>query len=212
MTRRHRTWILTLAGAAGLIVAAAAASRAEPPASAPQFTADGKMIFPADYRTWVYLSTGMDMSYSPETQAIDPSKPVNHFFDSVFVNREAYEAFQKTGTWPDKTVMVLEVRRGQSRGSINQKGVFQTARAGAEVHVKDVNRFKDTGGWAFFGLQGSKPMEMTPPNQGCIACHEAHGAVDTTFVQFYPTLIPVAQEKKTFSAKYLAEEAKAETK
>jgi hypothetical protein len=31
--------------------------------------------------------------------------------------------------------------------------------------------------------------------------------VDTTFVQFYPTLLPIAQEKKTLSEAYLKDEA-----
>jgi aspartate oxidase len=31
--------------------------------------------------------------------------------------------------------------------------------------------------------------------------------VDTTFVQFYPTLLPVATKKGTLSAAYLQEEA-----
>jgi hypothetical protein len=39
-------------------------------------------------------------------------------------------------------------------------------------------------------------------------CHEQHGAVDTTFVQFYPTLMPKAQEMKTLAAAYLADEEK----
>ena len=33
---------------------------------------------------------------------------------------------------------------------------------------------------------------------GCYACHDAHAAVEHTFVQFYPTLIPVAKAKGTF--------------
>jgi hypothetical protein len=53
---------------------------------------------------WVYLSTGFDMSYNPATH-MDP-----HTFDNVFVNPEAYEAFVATGTWPDKTMLVLELR------------------------------------------------------------------------------------------------------
>jgi hypothetical protein len=31
--------------------------------------------------------------------------------------------------------------------------------------------------------------------------------VDTTFVQFYPTLLPIAKAKRTLSASYLKEEA-----
>ncbi|THD81026.1 MAG: cytochrome P460 [Phenylobacterium sp.] len=180
----------------------AAASRAAAPEGPVRYTADGKMEFPADYRTWIYLSTGMDMSYSEGSD--DPNM---HMFDSVFVNREAYDVFQKTGTWPDKTVMVLEARLATQNGSINKRGHFQAIRMANEVHVKDVARFKDTGGWAFFGFQGEKPAAMIPAKAGCIACHEAHAAVDTTFVQFYPTLLPKAQAMKTLSANYLKDEA-----
>ena len=33
------------------------------------------------------------------------------------------------------------------------------------------------------------------PGGCCYSCHEQHGAVDTTFVQFYPTLIDAAKQK-----------------
>jgi aspartate oxidase len=33
--------------------------------------------------------------------------------------------------------------------------------------------------------------------------------VDTTFVQFYPTLLPIAQKKGTLSAEFLKDEAAA---
>jgi len=42
----------------------------------------------------------------------------------------------------------------------------------------------------------------------CYSCHQVNGAVDTTFAQFYPTLLPVAREKKTLSAGYAAGEAR----
>jgi hypothetical protein len=37
-----------------------------------------------------------------------------------------------------------------------------------------------------------------PDTAGCQACHSANGAVDNTFVQFYPTLAPIAKSKGTF--------------
>jgi len=183
---------------AGGLAAAAISHAAEKPAPALAYTADGKLVAPQNYRTWVYLSTGVDMAY------LEGPPPSQHTFDSVFVDPASYAAFQKTGTWPDKTVMVLEVRKGQARGSINKAGVFQTDRVGVEYHVKDVARFK-TDGWAFFPASGA-PL---PQDSACNKCHEQHGAVDTTFVQFYPTLLPKAQEMKTMSAAYLAEEAAA---
>ncbi len=42
----------------------------------------------------------------------------------------------------------------------------------------------------------------------CYSCHEQHGAVDTTFVQFYPTLLKLAEQKGTLSEAYKKEEGK----
>jgi len=169
--------------------------------STPQYTKDGQMKLPENYREWIYLSTGFDMSYTPA------QNPSHHMFDSVFVNPEAYESFVETGTWRDKTMLVLEVRGARSKGSINQSGNYQdTERMGLEVHVKDQSRFPD-GKWAFFGFGDSKTGEMMPLSSPCNTCHAEHGAVDTTFVQFYPTLLPIAKNKGTLSAAYVKESA-----
>ena len=40
----------------------------------------------------------------------------HHMFDNVFVNPASYQAFLKTGTWPDKTELVLEVRNARGEG------------------------------------------------------------------------------------------------
>jgi hypothetical protein len=71
---------------------------------------------------------------------------------------------------------------------------------GLEVHVKDEARFP--GKWAFFSFDDGKTSKMIPTTAACYSCHSAHAAVDTTFVQFYPTLLPVAQSKGTLSAAY----------
>ena len=164
----------------------------------PEYTSDGQMKLPEHYREWVYLSTGFDMSYSAAGMQMD-----HHMFDNVFVNPEAYRVFVETGTWPDKTMFVLEARRAEGRGSINQKGNFQGSDImGLEVHVKDA-RFP--GNWAFFGFGESKAAKMIPTTAGCYSCHSDHGAVDTTFVQFYPTLMPIAKLKGTLSMAYQKE-------
>ena len=196
MTSAHRTAAAVLA--AGLAIGGAAgAEEARPPALS--YAADRRMEFPKDYRTWVYLSSGMDMAY------VEGGGGAMHAFDNVFVDPAAYAAFQKTGTWPDKTVMVLEVRGAEQNGSINKSGRFQANRMGVEVHVKDAGRFKS--GWAFFGFNGEAPAQALPQSSACNVCHQDHAAVDTTFVQFYPTLFGKAKEMKTLSAAYLAEEA-----
>src|SRR5271168_4297409 len=99
----------------------------------PAYDSQGRLQLPAKYREWVYLTSGIDMSYSPKAEMT-----MDSMFDNVFVNPAAYRAFVQTGTWPDKTVLVLESRGAKSRASINQRGNFQdTEVMGFEVHVRD---------------------------------------------------------------------------
>ena len=138
------------------------------------------------------------MSYS--------DRPV-HQFDNVFAPRAAYRFFLKTGVWPDKTVLILENRGATSKGSITKSGQFQTGDViGLEAHVKDVARFK--GGWGFFAFEGEQPGEILPYDAACYACHQTHAAADTTFVQFYPTLLPAATRLRTLSPAYVAANTK----
>ena len=168
--------------------------------NAPQYTADGRLTFPANYREWIYLTTGMDMDYNPDLQTMDHS-----MFDNVFVNPEAYKAFVATGTWPDKTMLVLEGRMAANKGSINKKGHYQTNDIMVRsIHIKDQTHFP--GKWAFVGFGDDNVGKTIPKEAVCYSCHEQHGAVDTTFVQFYPTLLEIAQKKGTLAPGYLKEE------
>ncbi len=91
------------------------------PGSPLQYNKEGKLLLPADYREWVFLTSGLGMSY-----ADNPQPNANPLFDNVFVNPAAYQAFLKTGTWPDKTVLVLELRNSDTKVSINKDGRVQT--------------------------------------------------------------------------------------
>jgi hypothetical protein len=181
-----------------LLVCSAVALGADYDSPTPQFTANGELKRPTDYRDWVYLTSGLDMSYSSE------GSPDHHMFDNVFVNPSAYQAFLKTGTWPDGTMLLIEARGAATKGSIDKRGAFQTTEVmGLEVHVRDSKRFE--GSWAFFGFDDAPTAKMIPQTAQCYSCHAAHAAVDTTFVQFYPTLIDTATAKGTLSANYLRE-------
>jgi Cytochrome P460 len=159
---------------------------------APHYNAKGEFILPANYREWVYLSSGLDMNYAEGAAA-----PDHHMFDNVWVDPVSWHQFQKTGHWPDKTVFAREDRAATSKGSINKSGMFQTEDLmGLEFHIRDEARFK--GGWGFFFTAGTAPAQFIPYAAGCYACHQTHGAVDTTFVQFYPTAKPVAVKAGTY--------------
>jgi len=166
----------------------------------PTYTSDGRLVFPAAYRQWIYLSSGLNMSYSPNAMS------GHAMFDNVFVNPDAYKTFVETGTWPDKTMLVLEVRTAGSNASINKSGNFQTGDLmGREVHVKDESHFP--GKWAFFGFDDNDTAKQVPTGAACYSCHQQNGAVDTTFVQFYPTLLEIARKKGTRTSDYMKEEA-----
>jgi hypothetical protein len=168
----------------------------------PAYESDGRLKFPANYREWIFLSSGIDMSYSAE-----PGMAGHSMFDNVFVEPTAYREFVRTGTWPDGTSLLLEVRGAAEKGSINKHGKFQTGDVmGVEVHVKDTKRFE--GGWAFFSFKGARPAALIPLTADCYSCHRQHTAVDTTFVQFYPTLLNIARLKGTLSPGYKSEEGR----
>lgn len=162
--------------------------------SAPSYTADGRLLFPANYREWIFLSSDLDMSYTAPSDMA--GMKMDSAFGNVFVNPEAYKAFKATGIWPDKSMLVLEHHVAGGNSSINKAGHFQAAALpDVEVHVKD-SRFK--GQWAFFAFNTTQPAKEIKHSASCYSCHEQHGAADTTFVQFYPTLIDIAKAKGTY--------------
>ena len=179
---------------AALLPCAAAA------AQAPQYIFGDQLVLPADYREWVFLTSSLDLNYD---QAV-PGAGRRSLLDNVFVNPDAYRVFVKTGTWPDKTILVKENRAAESAGTISKSGKFQTGVASIEMHVKDESRFP--GKWAFFVSDGKAAGRLMPQSATCYSCHRDHGAVDTTFVQFYPTLLEIAKAKNTLSPAYLKEE------
>jgi Cytochrome P460 len=170
----------------------------EPQNTGPAYTADGRLLLPENYRDWVFLTSSFDMSYTAGMQ-MD-----HHMLDNVFVNKDSYQSFLATGTWPDKTVLVKENRKAPSEGSINKGGNYQSSEImSIEIHVKDQARFP--GKWGFFAFGGKEPAKLIPQAASCYSCHAAHAAVDTTFAQFYPTLLPIAQAKGTLSKSYSQE-------
>jgi hypothetical protein len=182
------------------LLGASVQKHANTPSSAgPEYTRDGQLKLPEHYRNWIFLSS----DFYPISNPAEMQKGGHSKFNNVFVNPEAYDAFLQTGTWPDKTMLVVEVRGAVEVSSNNQKGIVQSSALGLAVHVKDEARFP--GKWAFFGFHGEKTSRMTPLTAACYSCHAAHGAVDTTFVQLYPTLLPIAKSKDTLGAAFKQE-------
>ena len=163
----------------------------------PRYTNGTSLVRPTDYREWMFLSSGLGMTYQPPAGG---AQSAPQFFQNVFVNPSSYRSFMETGTWPDETIFILEIRRAGSDASINRAGRFQTDLVMLEAEVKD-SRFPD--GWAFFDLGRAGALkDAAEPLSGdrvapCVECHTEHTAVERTFVQFYPTLLEVARRMGT---------------
>jgi hypothetical protein len=175
---------------AGAVILAAVftllAAAPEDKSPKPQYDEKGRLLRPSDYRDWEFLSAGYGMNYSPA--------PGGHeLFTNVFVQRWAYQEFVSSGKWPEQSTFVIDERDAASRSSINQKGHYQTDLMGLAVEVKDSARFPDK--WAYFVYgETNQAAEAMPKENPCWSCHDAHAAVEHTFVQFYPTLKPVAKK------------------
>ena len=169
------------------------ASGSPKPLGSPEFTADGKLVRPEGYRKWLFLSSGYGMSYSQSASADQD----HLMFTNVFVPPVDYDYFLEHGTWPEKTMFVLELYGSQSKGSINQHGHFQTEFMGLDVEVKDASRFADK--WAYFGFDATEKSAAaaSPGKNDCWKCHDQNAAVEHSFVQFYPALLNIAKAKKT---------------
>ncbi len=156
----------------------------------PKHAANGALLRPTTYREWVFLSSGLGMTYVKDKPKTPPA------FDNAFVTPSAYKHFVETGTWQEGTYFVTELRKSETKGSINTAGYFQTDVVMLEVHTKE------KGQWTFYQFpNGATEAQPLPRTQDCYSCHAAHGAVDDTFVQFYPTLIPIAKAHGTYKPK-----------
>jgi hypothetical protein len=177
--------LLTIVMCLGFLQAAAP----ESDSGKPEYTSDNKLLPPKNFREWIFLSSGLGMNYNSES--------MDHvMFTNVFVPQWAYAKFMQSGKWPDKTMFVVEERWSQTKGSINKVGQFQTDSMGYGVEVKDETRYPEK--WAYFNFDLDSKSAQANPKAACWQCHEDHAAVEHSFVQFYPTLKPVAKKFGTY--------------
>jgi hypothetical protein len=179
-------WSLTFA----LCFAALHAAPQNSDSQKPRYEGD-KLVRPENYREWIFLSSGLGMNYNRAANE-------NEMFTNVFVPQWSYREFLATGKWPDKSMFIVEDRGSETKGSINKTGHFQTDLHGMGVEVKDESRFPDK--WAYFNFGADTKTAGANPKAACWQCHNDNAAVEHTFVQFYPTLKPVAQKFGTYRA------------
>ena len=75
------------------------------------------LIRPADYREWIFVGSSIGLNYPPPGAPAGPQ-----MFHNVFVNPSSYRSFMRTGKWPDKTVLILEMRGAGRETTANRDG------------------------------------------------------------------------------------------
>jgi hypothetical protein len=164
--------------------------------SAAVFDSQGKLklIDPATFRRWVFVGAPLTPNGLNNGKANFPE------YHHVYIDGKNVDAYLKTGSFPEGTVIVKELTRvlnptfpDGSRQEPSGRGYFNGEYNGIDVTVKDSKRFAKTNGWGFFTFgHHPEPYAQTAaeaPSTECAFCHQAYVAkTDMTWIQFYPLL------------------------
>ncbi len=134
-----------------------------------------ELLLPATYRNWVTVS--------PSTPGM-PNHHHSHVASKLFVEPIAFEQFAKTGKWPNKTVIVLELTSAhpKSKGDV----------MGLEAAVKDDSHFPDP--WTYYGIVFDHPQEKAPAAKAQKMC-DCDQPLEPMLAMAFPTLRAVINAK-----------------
>jgi hypothetical protein len=146
------------------------------------FAGRDTLFRPEGYRDWISVGPSARPHGSGINRGVASATP-----PSVYINPSGYEAYAKTGRFPEGTVMIWESmnREPETADRPHKESPVLLA------SVKDSTRFD--GGWGFFdftGLEGSltSRAKALPESSGCRTCHRRDAETDLVFTQFYPAL------------------------
>jgi hypothetical protein len=167
-------------------VSVLAQMRETPPAmrtSAAVFERGNTLLRPAGYRDWILVTP----SSMPHPSGIDSATSAKHTpTHKVYINPVAYQEYEKTGRFPEGTVMIWEsVSDGPDMAPHphNESALLAS--------VKDNTRFD--GGWGFFNFTAvdgtvTTRAQRVPESSRCGTCHRQAAERDHVFTQLYPVL------------------------
>ena len=162
--------------------------------SAAVFDSHGNLQLPTGFRKWVFVGAPLTPNGLNNGKAGFPE------YHHVYVEQKNVDAYLKTGSFPEGTVIIKELTRvlnptfpDGSRTEPSGRGFFNGVYNGIDATVKDSKRFPNTNGWGFFTF-GHHPLPYAKTAAEasvaeCAGCHIANVAkTDMTWIQFYPLL------------------------
>src|SRR4029453_15522883 len=143
--------------------------------------AHGKLKFPTGFRKLVFVGAPLTPN------ALNNGKAGFPEYHHVYVEEKNVDAYLKTGSFPEGTVIVKELTRvlnptfpDGSRTEPSGRGYFNGEYNGMDVTVKDSKRFASTNNWGFFNFgHHAWPLAETSTEASaaeCAGCHIANVA------------------------------------
>jgi hypothetical protein len=153
-----------------------------------EYTDDGQLIpFKAEvYREWIFVGTPVTPDDLNDGEASFPE------FHNVYINPYAWQAWKKTGTFPNGTIMVKELTSVGTKHAPSGNGYFEGEFTGLEMAVKDATRYPaESKGWGYYSFGHKYPLKAHAElnrTESCAACHVQSAGDDMVFTQYYPVL------------------------
>jgi hypothetical protein len=198
--RKYLSLLVLVAGVVLIAMSSSLLNTSRVAAGTQQLTAvfnpDGTLKLPdlASFRRWVFVGAPLTPNGLNNGKAGFPE------YHHVYIEEKNVDAYLKTGSFPEGTVIVKELTRvlnptfpDGSRTEASGRGFFNGEFNGIDLTVKDSKRFAKTNGWGFFTFgHHPLPYDKTSAEKSvteCAGCHIANVAkTDMTWIQFYPLL------------------------
>jgi hypothetical protein len=153
----------------------------------------GELVLPEGFRQWVFIGAPLTPNGLNNGKAGFPE------YHHVYVNPDAFAVYQRTGRFPEGTVIAKELvllQSGEypdgSKNAASGRGFFAGDAHGMDVMVKDSSRFSETNGWGFFNFGHRAPpyarTAAAAPASSCGGCHAANAGKGMVFRSYYPVL------------------------
>jgi hypothetical protein len=188
-------WLLLLLVA--LLTAGSPASVARiAPVDEPRYDEKGQLKRPEKHETWVFVGASIGLRYRPAGKDAPgnegrrkEARPAE--FHNVYIRPESYAEYVKTGKFPDRTVLVMDVYEAKEKDEkgVVSGGLFPGKQLRIEVAVKDSKRPDGSRTpWAYYAFPPKKESARAFADRDCYDCHRKHADRDNVWVQFYPVL------------------------
>ena len=145
MNHIFKTQVQSTAIATGLLTVGVAAAEGSANIGAATFNTQGELVLPEGFREWVFIGAPLTPHGLNNGKAGFPE------YHHVYVNPDAFAVYQRTGEFPDGTVIAKELvllQKGDfkdgSKNAPSGRGFFAGEFQGMDVMVKDSARYKDT--------------------------------------------------------------------